>query len=222
MLSRRPGPDGAGRVTHVTGDLLAVLEPATLAGVDVVVHCATTNGRRDAESTRNLVEAAHRAGVGHLVYISIVGIDDVPFGYYRAKLAAERVITDSPVGWTILRATQFHDLIERILAAQAALPAVLVPRGATDQPIDVGTVADRLVELAAGPPAGRVTDIGGPEVRRFADLAETYLRVRGSRRRVVGVPIPGELGRALRAGRLTTPDNRVGTITFEEHLTHRG
>ncbi len=230
VLSRSPrsgskegGSDGARSVTYVVGDLLAGPDAALVADVDAVIHCATTNGRRDAEMTRNLTEAIRRAVPRpHLVYISIVGIDDIPFGYYRAKVAAERVIADSRVPSTILRATQFHDLIERLFSVQDRLPFVLVPRRVNDQPIDVPTVAARLVELATGSARGRVDDIGGPEVRRFAELADEYLRARGSRRRVLAFPIPGRLGRALRAGRLTTPDHRVGTVTFVDHLAGRG
>src|SRR3954453_7679812 len=67
----------------LTGDRL----PQLLAGVDVVVHCATTGSRRDVAITRHLTEAARVAGVGHLVLISIVGIDRIPFAFYRVKLA---------------------------------------------------------------------------------------------------------------------------------------
>ncbi|MDF0529645.1 SDR family oxidoreductase [Tsukamurella sp. 8F] len=220
VLSRTAQPVTDG-VEYATGDLASGPGAIPLDGVGAVVHCATTNGRRDEDLTRNLVDAVRAMDPQpHLVYISIVGIDDVPFPYYRAKLACEKVIEGSGDRWTILRATQFHDLIERILSVQDRMPVVLVPRRVPDQPIDVGTVADRLVELAEGSPAGHVEDIGGPEVRRFAQLAEVYLRARGSRRRIVGLPVPGAFGRALRDGKLTTPDRRAGT-TFAEHVASR-
>src|SRR5215210_2773888 len=85
-------------------------------GIDTIVHCATSPFRRahrvDVEGTRRLLEAAARAGVSHLVYISIVGIDLAEsYPYYRVKLDAERVVEGSPLPYTILRATQFYDLV---------------------------------------------------------------------------------------------------------------
>src|ERR1700739_870467 len=86
---------------------------AALDGVDVVVHCATqSTGSKDVTATENLIEAAGRAGVEHLVYISIVGIDRIPLPYYKAKLRAEEALSASSLGHTVLRATQFHELIE--------------------------------------------------------------------------------------------------------------
>lgn len=97
---------------------------AAVTGADVVIHCATTLGRGDVEATRRLTDAVARQpdGSPHLVHISIVGIDRIPLGYYRAKLEAERIIESSQVPWTILRATQFHDLIARIASAQRGCP----------------------------------------------------------------------------------------------------
>src|SRR4030095_5389872 len=86
----------------------------------------------------NLVRAASRAGAPHLVYISVVGADRVPiasavdramFGYYGSKLASERIVTESGLPWTTLRATQFHDLILTMARALAKLPVVVVPAG---------------------------------------------------------------------------------------------
>ncbi|QES40444.1 nucleoside-diphosphate sugar epimerase [Streptomyces venezuelae] len=194
---------------------------AAVTGVDVVVHCATTVRGGDERAARNLIAAARKAGVAHLVYISIVGIDRVPLGYYKSKLAVERLIAESGLGWTVLRTTQFHDLVLRILEASARLPVMLLPGGVSDQPIEVGEVADRLAELAAAPPAGRVDDMGGPEVRTFPDLARAYLRASGKRRRVLPVPLAGRTYRAARAGGHLTPDRAVGKRTFEEYLAVR-
>ena len=131
-----------------------------------------------------LVEAAAATEPApHLLYVSIVGVDRVPFGYYRAKLAAEEVFAGSGLPHTILRATQFHDLVRTVLAWAARAPVLLVP-AMPDQPVDAGEVADRLVALAAGEPRGRVPDLGGPEVRDFRELAATYLRATGRRRPV--------------------------------------
>lgn len=154
---------------------------AALAGVDTVVHCATTQRGGDERSAANLIAAARRAYATHLVYISIVGVDRVPLGYYRSKYAVEKLVAESGIGWTVLRATQFHDLVVQMLRALAKLPVVVLPAHASDQPVEVAEVADRLAELAQGAPAGRVPDMGGPEVRTFASLARAYLGATGRR-----------------------------------------
>ncbi|PAX85109.1 SDR family oxidoreductase, partial [Streptomyces albidoflavus] len=90
---------------------------AALAGVGTVVHCASSPMGGDAEAAGNLLAAAGRAGVEHLVYISIVGVDQVPYPYYRVKHQVERMAEESGIGWTVLRATQFHDLVRSVLRA---------------------------------------------------------------------------------------------------------
>jgi uncharacterized protein YbjT (DUF2867 family) len=194
---------------------------AALAGVETVVHCATTQRGGDETAADHLIEAARRAGVGHLVYISIVGIDQVPLGYYKTKLAVERKIEASSLGWTVLRTTQFHDLLVTTLGGLARLPVMLVPAGVPDQPVEVGEVADRLVELGLGAPAGRVADMGGPEVRSLDSLARAYLRATGRRRAVAQVPLFGRTYRACREGGLVAPERAVGKTTFEEYLGRR-
>ncbi|MEU6680596.1 NAD(P)H-binding protein [Streptomyces sp. NPDC046853] len=194
---------------------------AAVAGADVIVHCASAPRGGDERAAGLLVEAARRAGVPHLVYISIVGVDRVPLGYYRAKLAVEKLVEESGIGWTVLRATQFHDLVLNILETSAKLPVMPVPAGVSDQPVAVGEVALRLAELAAAPPAGRVPDMGGPEVRTFEDLARAYLRATGKRRPLLPVRLAGKTYRALREGGHLTPGRAVGEGTFEEFLAAR-
>lgn len=194
---------------------------AAVEGVDTIVHCATTQTGGDEKAAANLIAAARRAGVGHLVYISIVGIDQVPFPYYRIKLAVEKQIEESGLGWTVLRATQFHDLLVMFFRAVSKLPVMPLPAGVSDQPIEVGEVADRLAELASAEPAGRVDDMGGPEVRTFDALARAYLKATGRRRVVVNVRLWGKAYRAFRAGGHLAPERAVGKGTFEEYLAAR-
>ncbi|MEU1012827.1 SDR family oxidoreductase [Streptomyces sp. NPDC005890] len=194
---------------------------AALAGAETVVHCASTPRGGDEQAARNLLAAARGAGVGHLVYISIVGVDRVPFGYYRSKLAVERLVEESGLGWTVLRATQFHDLVVTLLQGLARLPVLAVPAGVPDQPVEVAEVAERLAELALGAPAGRVPDLAGPQVRTFDSLARAYLRATGRRRPVVRVPLAGKTYRAFRAGWHLAPERAVGKVTFEEYLERR-
>ena len=138
-------------------------------GVEAVIHCASNprDARRtDVEGTGRLLRAVERAGVSHFVYVSIVGVDRNPFPYYRVKLDAEGVVERSAVPWTILRATQFHGFVFGMLGALDRVPFFMpVPAGFLFQPVDAGEVASRLVELALSEPAGRVGDMGGPEIR---------------------------------------------------------
>ena len=189
-----------------------------VAGAGAIVHCATTNGRGDIVATRNLIEAAKRAGGPHLVYISIVGVEGVPMPYYRAKLRVEREIAESGLPWTILRTTQFHELVAQILGLAARLPVMPLPTGFRFQPIDTGDVADRLVGLTLGQPQGWVADLGGPQVLDVRQLAKTYLMVTGKSRPVVSVPVPGAIARGYREGRHLAPGHAAGRRTFEEFL----
>ncbi|MEV6766648.1 NAD(P)H-binding protein [Streptomyces sp. NPDC051105] len=194
---------------------------AAVSGVDTIVHCATSPRGGDMRAARNLIEAARQAEVRHLVYISIVGVDRVPLGYYRTKLAVERLIEESELGWTVLRTTQFHDLVLQFLQGSAKLPVMLLPAGVADQPIEVAEVAARLAELATGAPAGRAPDMGGPEVRTFPELARAYLRASGRRRALLNVRLAGETYRRFRAGGHLTPKQAVGKVTFEHFLAAR-
>lgn len=220
VLSRHERPAAGPEADWAVGDLRAGtgLERA-LIDADAVVHCAT--GRGDLESTRNLIDVARRLGEPHLVYISIVGVDRVPLGYYRTKLAAEAMIASSGLPFTILRATQFHNLVRALFRAQRFSPTVAVPARTELQPVAVGEVAARLAELAVAAPAGRVPDFGGPEIRPVSELARVYLRAVSSRRRVLPVTVPGTVGRGLRAGGLLAPDHAAGTERFEDFLAAR-
>jgi uncharacterized protein YbjT (DUF2867 family) len=196
---------------------------AAVDGVDTVVHCASGPPRQaratDVEGTARLLRAAERAGVSHLVYVSIVGVDRNPYyPYYAAKYQAEHLVERSPVPWTILRSTQFHGFVLWMLRSLQRGPLALTPRGFLVQPIDVGEVADRLVELAVTAPGGRVPDIGGPEVRTAADLCRAYQSAIGRPARTVEIPLPGRVARAWRAGVHVTPAHRYGTTTWEQFL----
>ncbi|MDQ3911040.1 MAG: NAD(P)H-binding protein [Actinomycetota bacterium] len=195
-------------------------------GVDTIVHCASSPFRKtrqvDVEGTKRLLEAAAEAGVSHVVYISIVGIDRVQsYPYYRAKLDAERVVEGSPVPHTILRATQFYDFVLEAIRLLERLPVMIIPNGFPGQPIDVGEVAGRLVELALSESAGRASDVGGPEVRTLSDVVRGYFETMGRKRGTLTFRLPGKTARAFREGALTCPENAYGEIRWEEFLRQR-
>ncbi|MGW4796671.1 SDR family oxidoreductase, partial [Nonomuraea sp. NPDC004297] len=144
--------------------------------------------------------------------------DQVPWGYFRTKVRAERLIQDGGVPWTIVRATQFHEFVDQALRAMAKLGLMVVDPGIPAQPVDVRDLAGHLVSLAGREPAGKIEEYGGPETLTMEEAARNWLRARRSRRPVVRVRIPGALGRAFRAGRLTTTARPAGRITWTEYL----
>lgn len=226
----RSSHDAADGVEYVTGDL-ATGEGigAAVEGAAIIVHCAGSS-KDDQGKARSLVRAASRAGAPHLVYISVVGADRIPvvsgadramFGYFASKLAAERVVADSGLPWTTLRATQFHDAILMTARQMAKLPVILAPAAFRFQPVDAGEVAARLVELALGAPAGLVPDMAGPQVHEMAALLRGYLRARGKHRPIVPVRFPGKAARAIRSGANLAPGRAVGHRTWEDFLAER-
>ncbi|HZC53888.1 MAG TPA: NAD(P)H-binding protein [Mycobacterium sp.] len=227
VLSRQPREAAEG-IRYTAGDLSTGegIE-AAVRGAEVIVHCAGSS-KGDEQKTRTLVSAARDAR--HIVLISVVGADRIPqvsavdralFGYFGMKLATERVVEQSGIGWTTLRATQFHDLILMVARALAKLPVIPAPTGTRFQPIDATEVAQRMAELALGKPSGPVPDLAGPRIYAVPDLLKSYLSAAGKRRPVVPIHLPGRAAKALRAGANLGPDRAVGKRTWEEFLVER-
>jgi uncharacterized protein YbjT (DUF2867 family) len=199
---------------------------AAVKGTEIIVHCAGSN-KGDEDKTRNLVQAASKTGVRHLVYISVVGADRIPvksfidrtmFGYFASKLASEHIVADSGLPWTTLRATQFHYLTLQVARSMAKLPVVPLPSGFQFQPIDEIEVATRLAELALGTPSGLVPEMGGPKVYSMAELLRGYLQANHQHRPIIPVWLPGKAAHAVRSGANLAPEQAVGHHTWEEYL----
>jgi uncharacterized protein YbjT (DUF2867 family) len=225
VLSRRPrSPHVPGAVEWVQGDLVTGDGiDAAVRGASAVVHAATDprHPTDDVETTARLLLACRSARTPHLLYPSIVGVDRIPLGYYDAKLEAEHLVEHGGVPWTILRATQFHELVVMMLEPLCAGPVAVVPAGTSVQPVDVRDVAARVVGLLEAGPSGRVEDLGGPEVVDSAELAALYLDARGRRRSVRSVTFPGAVAAAYREGAHLAPDHADGVGTFSEYLARR-
>ena len=221
VLSRRAGatlPEGA---THRRVDLSGGEGLAeALAGVEVVIDAANTSpnaGKALVAGTRRLIDAAAEAGVGHLLGVSIVGCDRVPMPYYKAKVEQEEATAAGKVPWSLVRATQFHNLLD--WAFQSAARWRLLPTGkARLQPIDPVVVAKRLVQAAHTEPAGRLPDIAGPEVRTLTELAQTWRDAKGQRLLPLRIPMVGRIGRPVREAALCDPGAAGGGQTFEQWL----
>ena len=215
ILSRVPGPD------RVSGDVTTGAGLAdAMRGADTVLHLATSAGKKDVRQTRNVVDAARAAGVTHLVFISIVGVDVNPYPYYRAKFESEQIIEASGIPFTILRATQFHDFIALLLHLQRKLPFI-VSLDVPDQPIAVEEVAQRLVELVEAGPSGMVADIGGPEQLPLRTFIDTWQAAHGTSKRVVTVKPWGRIIRSFKAGDHMTPMPGYGRETFTEFAVRK-
>jgi hypothetical protein len=156
--------------------------------------------------------------VAHLLYVSIVGIDRMPYGYYAHKLACEEAIQAGTVPYTIQRATQFHELLERGLRAAGRLPLVPLPLNWRVQPVSAAEVAERIVDVAAGDPVGRADDFAGPEVLDLRRVVDVWRARHHRPRSVVGVPVPGRLSGALRRGANTAPGRGIGRQTWEQFV----
>jgi len=185
-----------------------------LAGVDAVVDASNRagSGRTAAPvivtGTQRLLTAAARAGVGHHVAVSIVGIDAVPFSYYRIKLAQEDVVERGAVPWSIVRATQFHELLDRgfgLTARAGFVPGLRFPVAPLDPRFLAGVLADALLRG----PGGRLAPVAGPEVAPLDELARAWARIRGRRSVALPLPLPRRTRKALAAGALVPKHGAV-------------
>ncbi len=233
VLSRHPRPDG-GPARQVGADLTtgAGLGQA-LDAVDAVVDVSNVTTLDEAVATRFFVGATERlvaaeaaAGVRRHVLLSIVGVDRVASGYYRAKVAQERALADAAdaagVGWRVLRATQFHEFAGQMIERLRRGPLVPVPVMDV-QPVSTLDVARALADAVEQPAgrSGRVPDLAGPEPMPFTSMVRTVLRARGRRAVVLPIPLPGSAGRAMRTGGLRPEPGaplRIGTVRFGDYL----
>jgi uncharacterized protein YbjT (DUF2867 family) len=222
VLSRRDAGVPAGaehrRVDLTSGEGLDL----AFDGVDAVIDAS--NSQKGAQETlvagtTRMLEAGARAGVRNHVTISIVGIDRVPISYYKAKLAQEEALKAGEVPWTLLRATQFHQLLDMAFAAAARYG--VRPTGKTKlQPIDPAVVAARLADAALAAPAGRLPDLGGPRVQTLGELSAAWAAARGKHRLPLRIPAWGKIGKALAAGALCDERGAAPGEDFEEWLRH--
>jgi uncharacterized protein YbjT (DUF2867 family) len=201
-------------------DLVAALDP-----VDAVVDAVNSDSRgaRAArvlvDGTRRLLLAEEEAGVGHHVAISIIGCDRLPFAYYRVKAEQEEIVRSGGVPWSLLRAAQFHNLLDEAFRQMAKLrlrPSVSVPV----QPVEVGLVAERLVEAVHQGPGGDLPELAGPEIRNVSELSRAWAEVRGRRLLPLRVPVLGKAGRALKDGVLCKQEAAAAGHTFEEWIAY--
>jgi uncharacterized protein YbjT (DUF2867 family) len=166
-----------------------------LLGADVLIDVSNSPSFADDDvmhffrtSTGNLVAAAKEAGVTHYVALSVVGTDRQPdVGYFRAKVAQEKLITESGLPFSIVRATQFFEFAGGIADTSTTDGVVRLP-GAGVQPMAAAEVSAAVARTAAGQPVGGRTEIAGPEVFGLDEWVRTVLTARKDPREVVTDP----------------------------------
>jgi uncharacterized protein YbjT (DUF2867 family) len=234
ILARRPGNDTS--VEWVRGDLATGEGVMTaVAGVGAVIHAATHSPAAqrgsvrpldfarsptdvDVDGTRALLAAAEEAGVEHFIHVSIVGLQHMArLPYSRVKIAAEELVRGSALPWSIVRATGFYWLLERMLARMVERPILLLPADVRMGAVDSDDFAAFVVECVGDGRRGEREDFAGPELLTMRELAEQYLAARGLRRRTWNAPLPRRIRAALEAGN-TSPGARRGTTTWAEWL----
>lgn len=225
LMSRRsqPSPLAPGlswaQADLVTGQGVA----AAVAGVDIIIHAASNPVKTqatDLSGTERLLAAAQGTALENFVYISIIGIDKIPFSYYQAKLAIEEKLQASHVPWSIVRATQFHTLTDLFLGALARLPILPVPADFQMQTVDPGEVADAIVTQLQTEATGRWPSITGPAPMKVRAMVPPWLAARKLRRWVLPVRLPGKVAAGFRAGYTTGPAEIQGKVTWQEWLEH--
>lgn len=211
-------------VDTLTGEGLA----EALAGAQAVVDVTNAPSWEDnavlkffTTSTRNIVAAEARAGVRHHIALSVVGTDRLQqSGYFRAKLAQERLIIESGVPYTLVRATQFFEFIGGIAQASTKGQEVRLPQ-ALMQPMAADDVAAFLAGYAVGPAFNGMVEIGGPEAFGIDEAARRFLLATGDPRRVITDPHSPYYGVMVNE-RSLTPDKsaRFALTRFDDWLQH--
>jgi nucleoside-diphosphate-sugar epimerase len=235
VLARRPGGDRD--IEWRRGDLATGEGVANaVAGVDAVVHAATNSpvAQRggfnivdfvrsptevDIDGTKALLAAAERQGVQHFVHVSIVGLEQMARinPYSRVKLAAEGVVRESNVPWSIVRAAGFYWLLDRMLAKMARRRTLWLPTDVRMQAVDSDEFAPFVVAALHDGGRGEQPDFVGPQTLTMRELAEQYVADRGLERRIRSAPLPRRVKRALDAGNTSRTGNR-GQRTWQEWL----
>ncbi|HEX2270295.1 MAG TPA: SDR family oxidoreductase [Pyrinomonadaceae bacterium] len=210
-------------VNTLTGEGLAEV----LEGVSVVVDVSNSPAFDDAAvmeffqtSTRNLLKYEAAAGVGHHVALSVVGSDRLPdSGYFRAKIAQEKLIKESSIPYSIVRATQFFEFVNRIADSATEGNTVRLP-SVSFQPLAADDVAKVVAKTAVGSPLNGTIEVAGPEQFRFDRLVSLGLNARNDPREVIADPRARYFGAELSEGSLVPGDGALLAETrFEDWLT---
>ncbi len=226
VLSSRPNVAMPPGVNVISADLTHIGSLQVLGDYDVVVHCAS-NPRDfksvDLDGTENLLRVLRAKETGHVVYVSIVGVDKSENLYYKAKYEAEQMVMKSGLNWSILRATQFHDFVMDffIRPFDKGGPTLQIPAGMKFQSIDLGDVASQLTRIILGLPTKSVQSMVGPEELSIERMAQLYVNALGLDSSVDPRPLDGEMYALFRSGENLAKGEMRGRITWVDFLKRR-
>lgn len=220
MTSRRK-PKCGENFDWVYSDMLSGqgLEEAA-KDVDVVIHAATSPMKKTKEIevlglSNFLSKLTH---IKHFIYPSIVGIEDIPFKYYKYKYEAEKVLKQSFIPYTIVRATQFHGFVDSLFLSKPVFKGYFIPGNIKFQTVDVGEFANHLINLTEKGPQGKTDEFAGPKIMTLREMTDLKIEINNQPNRVYSFSFPGRLYKALLEGKNTNPIQKVGTVTFEDFL----
>jgi uncharacterized protein YbjT (DUF2867 family) len=221
IVASRTNPSKFSNWQHIDLENTDTLQEAT-ANKEVIFHLASGTKKFsknvDVEGTKRLLQKAKDNGAAHFVYISIVGIEKVPYVYYRYKLEAEQEIIRSGIPYTILRATQFHEFIDFIFQMLLKFPVAFVPKHIKVQPVHAKAVAQMLFDIGQAQPLNKTLNIGGREVLEAGDMAKSWLSAQHKTKLLLPLPLIGKAGNALNNGGLTCTEQAYQSITWNEWL----
>lgn len=224
ILTRRKDVDLPSGAKVYAGDMTSVDTIREAVGsASVIIHCAS-NPRQpteDVEGTGNILRSIDRRVLRHLIYMSIAGIERSSYPYYRAKYEVEKMIQSSDIPWSVLRATQFHDLVLRRLIKPfdqgGGLP-LRIPGGMRFQSVDISDVGNRLQQIAMTDCLRTTITICGPETLTIEEMAKIYLDVVGRNDKVEPAEIEGELYDLFRTGVNISTARETGKIEWRDFL----
>jgi uncharacterized protein YbjT (DUF2867 family) len=222
-ITSRRKPEGLGHFEWIYSDLSSGegLE-AAVKDVDVIIHAATSPVKNS-----KMVEVlgfkeflGKMKHIKHLIYPSIVGIDEIPFKYYKQKYEAEDLLKNSSIPHTIVRATQFHNFVENLFISKPLFKRYIVPGNFKFQSVEVSEFARHLIGLVEKEPQGRAEDFGGPEIMTLKEMAELKIKKNNESNKVLSISFPGKLHKTMSEGKNTNSLRKMGQITFGDYLSN--
>ena len=195
------------------------------SNIDTVFHLASNasnkNSASDPELTNNILKFSRRVNVSHFIYMSIVGIDKIPYPYYEQKLLSENLVISGNLPFTIFRATQFHQLIDFFLSNSLKFPIALLPKKFKFQPIDPKSAAVKLFEISQNNPVNGIINLGGPEILTYGEMYMDWLKAKQRKAFVINLPLPGKRSKAFINGYNTCAEKDSHGITWKEYLIYK-
>lgn len=223
-ITSRRKPAGEEQFKWVYSDLLSGegLDDA-VKDVDVIIHAATSPMKHsqmvEVVGFKEFLSKAQH--VKHFIYPSIVGIEEIPYKYYKQKVEAENVLKNSSIPYTIIRATQFHQFVENLFLSKPLLKRYIIPGDFKCQSVDVNEFAKYLISLVGKNPQGRIDDFGGPAIMTLREMAELKIKMNKEQNKVLNIAFPGKLYKSFTDGKNTNSIRKMGKVTFEEYLSKK-